>query len=454
LIAGMTADLSAMLAPLEIAESEASRFFAARVAAATKSAPAGDGDELDQVDIDRLTSASRRGEETLHLLVMDLHKALNRLATDTALEALDGARVHRLDEGDRARVRAFMRGLNRTALLAFGHPGLGTTAVRANERLTIQNDIGATDAHVLVIHVEDRAATVTDTDVHRQRAKFFISLFEGRNVAWSPLADQAGTGFDENIFYLLTGRCAAANDQALDDFLEFLGSRIVFLIDWNKARKALQSLVGKKAAVDLLIWAARHDFGHRAFLELGGAELIFEAVQGAAAGRIPYGSRLDEALDAEPVAEFLQRVLRDTSQGLAAGRTARLIRDEIRTDLSRQFETAESSVLTMPVRHLGLARALAGAISAVLCAPASATAAERRGLAYRAKLIEEKADHLTIAAREIAARIRDAGMLQPMIDEIENNTDALEDCAFLLGLPQKRKPRRSPSRRWLASPRS
>ncbi len=39
-----------------------------------------------------------------------------------------------------------MRGLNRTAPLAFGHPGLGTTAVRANARLIIQNDIGTTDA--------------------------------------------------------------------------------------------------------------------------------------------------------------------------------------------------------------------------------------------------------------------------------------------------------------------
>lgn len=440
LLAGMAADLAAMLAPLEVADSDGARSFAARVAAATKSAPAAHDDELDQADIDRLTSANRSGEDTLHLLVMDLHKALNRLATDTALETLDGARVHRLDAGDRAHVKAFMRGLNRTAPLAFGHPGLGTTAVRANARLTIQNDIGATDAHVLVIHIEDQTATITYTDVHRQRAKFFISLFEGRNVAWSPLADQAGAGLSEDIFYLLTGQYAAANDEALDDFLEFLGSRIVFLIDWNKARKALQTFVGKKAAIDLLIWAAGHDFGHRAFLELGGAELVFEAVQGAAAGRIRYGARLDEALGAEPVAEFLQRVLRDASQGLATGRTARLIRDEIRADLSRQFETTESSVLTMLVRHLGLSRVLAGAISAVLSAPAAATAAEKRALARRAKLIEEKADRLTIAAREIVARIRDAGMLPPMIDEIENAADALEDCAFMISLTPEADP--------------
>jgi hypothetical protein len=181
---------------------------------------------------------------------MDLHKALNRLAADTALETLDGARVHHLDARDRARVKAFMRGLNRTAPLAFGHPGLGTTAVSANGRLTIQNDIGTTDAHVLVVHVEDKAVTVTYTDIHRPRTKFFISLFEGQDVAWSPLTEQNAQGLSEDIFYLLTGRYASDDDGAVEHFLEFLGSRIVFLIDWNKARKALQTFVGKNAAID------------------------------------------------------------------------------------------------------------------------------------------------------------------------------------------------------------
>ena len=143
---------------------------------------------------------------------------------------------------------------------------------------------------------------------------------------------------------------------------------------------------------------------------------------------------LDEALGATECVEFLQRVLRDTSQGLSAGRTARLIRDEVQADLSRRFETAESSVLTVLVRHLGLSRILAGAISDVLTATGSVTPAERRALAQRAKRLEEKADRLTVSAREIAARIREAGMLRPVVDEIENTTDALEDCAFLLCL--------------------
>ncbi len=434
LLAGMTADLAAMLAPLDVADREAARPFAARIAAATQALPKAEGDQLDRGDIDDLASARSGARDSVHLLVMDMHKALNRLAADTAIETLDGARVHHIDARDRARVKAFMRGLNRTAKLAFGHPGLGTTAVRANGRLTIQNDIGTTDAHVLVVHVEDAAVTITYTDIHRPRAKFFIAMFDGEGVAWSPLGEQSVAGLEEDVFYLLTGRFAGADDAAVERFLEFLGSRIVFLIDWNKARKALQTFIGRNAAIDLLAWAAREDYGHRGFLELGGADLIFEAVHHAAAGRIPYGVRLDQALGPAECVEFLRRVLRDTSQGLAAGRTARLIRDEIQADLSRRFETAESSVLTVLVRHLGLTRILAGAIAEMLAAPGAASLADRRALASRAKRIEEKADGLTVAAREIAARIREAGLLRPVIDEVENATDALEDCTFFLSL--------------------
>jgi hypothetical protein len=434
LLAGIGDDLAAMLAPLQAAQEAASRPLAERAAALKEAIPAAEGDQIDLGEIDRLTSASRGERDSVHLLVMDLHKAINRLAADTAVENLDGARVHSLGERDRRSVRAFMRGLNRTAPLAFGHPGLGTTAVQAGGRLTIQNDIGTTDAHVLVVHVDPKEVTVTYTDIHRPRAKFFMSLFEGKGVAWSPLAEQRAQGLGEEVFYLLTGRSACTDDEALDGFLDFLGSRIVFLIDWNKARKALQTFVGKNVAIALLAWSARHDLGHRAFVDLGGVDLVFEAIHRVAAGRIPYGMRLDEALGGEECEAFLRHVLRDTSQGLAAGHTARLIRDEIQADLSRRFETAESSVLTVLVRHLGLSRMLAERIAGVLAMPAATTAAERQALARRAKRMEEKADRLTVAARDIQAHIREAGMLRPVINEIDDTTDSLEECAFLVGL--------------------
>ncbi len=253
LVKGIAADLALMLAPLDADDAEIGGALEERLAALIAAMPAADNDELAVHEIDAMTSARRGGGDSIHLLVMDAHKAINALAAETAVETIDGARVHHVTDEDRAHIKAFMAGLNRTAGLAFGHPGLGTTAVRVGTRLTIQNDIGTTDAHVLVVHVENRQVSVTYTDVHRLRAKFFISLFEGHNVEWSPLAEQSAQAIgEEDVFYLVTGSHVAADEPALHHFLEFLGSRIVFLIDWNRARKALQTFVGKESAVEIL----------------------------------------------------------------------------------------------------------------------------------------------------------------------------------------------------------
>lgn len=425
LLAGLRTDLAAMLAPLATAQDGAAD-FAARVQALQ---PVFDS-KPDQIELSRiaaLTGISPEGGEKFHLLVMDLHKALNQLAASSAGETLDGAQVHGLTDDDRRAVRAFMRGLHRTAPLAFGHPGLGTTAVRGAGHLTIQNDIGTTDAHVLVVHVTDTEVSVTYTDIHRSRARFFIEMFTGRAVTWTPLDTGKAAELAEAAFYLVRGKFAYAEAGARDDFLEYLGSRLVFLIDWNKARKALQHFLGKNGAIGLLGWAAAQECGHRGFLELGGAELIYEVVQRIAAGRIRYGQRLDEALGEAECVEFLRRVLRGAAQGLAAGRSARLLRDQFQAELSRCLQSAENGVFVMLVRHLGLTRGLAEGIEAALAMPDA-------GFARRAKMMEAKADRLTADARELAARIQGAPMLRLLIDEVENTTDALEDCAYLLGV--------------------
>lgn len=432
LVAGLGDDLTTMLAPILAAEVEAGATFGRRLDALAATLPDAAEDQLGFAQIDAMTAARHGGSDSVHRLVMDAHKAINRLVAETAVETIDGAHVHHVGEEDRSRIRAFMGGLNRTAPLAFGHPGLGTTATRGSNGLTIQNDIGTTDAHVLVVHVEGQTATVTYTDVHRIRAKFFISLFDGHGVEWSPLAEQAANALgEEDVFYLVVGRLAAPDAAALDRFLAHLGSRIVFLIDWNKGRKALQTFVGKTVAVDILTWAARMDAGHRAFLELGGADLVFEAVRHVAAGRIPYGVRLDETLGPVESADFLRRVLRLAAEGLAAGRSIRLIRDEVQADLAQLFDTAERAVIVVLVRHLGITRMLAAAIAEAL---ADDGGPGRQRLAANAKRLEEKADRLTLQAREICARVQRAETLRLVVDEVENATDALDECAFLLSL--------------------
>jgi hypothetical protein len=432
---GLADDLAAMFAPLDIAEPEAAAPLKARLDAALQTLPDFRGDRVGHAQVAGIAAARRGGADSLHLLVMDLHRAINRLAAATAVELVDGAHTAGLDEAGRLRVKAFMSGLNRTSGLAFGHPGLATTAGRIGTKLTIQNDIGTTDAHVLVIHVEALTATATYTDIHRARAKFFISLFDDEAVAWSSLAEsQKGNLAEGKIFYLLTGVYAARDEADLDRFLSFFGSRIVFLIDWNKARKALQTFVGKGKAIELLADAAKGDEGHRAFLELGGADLVFDVVRRAAAGRIAYGERLDRALGEGECLAFLRNVLHVACEGLKDGRSARLIRDEIQADLSERLDTAESELLAVVLRHLGLTRMLAGMIETAFLPNGLASLAERRNLCERAKQIEKKGDQLTVAAREIFARVQNADDLLLLVDQVENATDCFDEAAFLLSL--------------------
>ena len=97
-----------------------------------------------------------------------------------------------------------MAGINRTAPLKFDHPGLATTATRAGGRLVIQNDIGTTDAHVIVIHVQNLTVSVTYTDVHAERMAFFQAMLKSREVIWELQRTAALTA--GSPFYLATGR--------------------------------------------------------------------------------------------------------------------------------------------------------------------------------------------------------------------------------------------------------
>ena len=75
---------------------------AARLAAIRASAPFSSSDDVALGQIFRLTGLSDRDNgDSLHGLIMDLHKALNRLAAAHAEEVLAGAHVHALLPQDR-----------------------------------------------------------------------------------------------------------------------------------------------------------------------------------------------------------------------------------------------------------------------------------------------------------------------------------------------------------------
>jgi hypothetical protein len=128
--------------------------------------------------IGRLTSADRSREDSLHLVVMDAHKAINALIADLSgrQEKIGGADALGLTAEDRQLLEAFTSGVAGTSRLKGNHPGLSTSAVRMGSRLMIQNDIGETDAHVFLIEIEDGRMDLTYTDVHEKRVQFFMEL--------------------------------------------------------------------------------------------------------------------------------------------------------------------------------------------------------------------------------------------------------------------------------------
>ena len=76
-------------------------------------------DIVTSICIDTITSGDRENkQDSFHLLIMDIHKSLNKLQLHISEEVLDGANVYGVTEDDKNQVRAFMKGLNETANLS------------------------------------------------------------------------------------------------------------------------------------------------------------------------------------------------------------------------------------------------------------------------------------------------------------------------------------------------
>ena len=386
-------------------------------------------------DIDAMTSGDRGAGDSVHLVVMDAHRAINKLQMATALETVAGAHVHGLSPPSRRLVAAFMDGLNRTAPLKFNHPGLGTTATEHAGRLLIQNDIGTTDAHVLVVRVDDLAVTLTYTDVHRARLKFFQSLFSAFHVSWEDADPRTSDRFEAGTYFLTTGTYRASDRADLERYLRHLGSRIVFLIDWNRMRKRLNAFVGKEKAVAILTWAAENDHGHRGLLEIGGERALAEAVEYAAGERLRYGDRLDDLIGQRNAVEFICNAMRAASVGLLARRSRRVILDEIKADLRRYFENAGLAIFDIAARHAACGYDLAVAMREAFEHIGSDVDKEWIAkFASRAVAWEARADQLLNEARDDAKRFRRPPSLIDFLEYADDAVDELEEAASLIDL--------------------
>jgi uncharacterized protein Yka (UPF0111/DUF47 family) len=404
--------------------------------------PAAVDDQLDPGTVTAMMRAGHGGPDSLHRLVMDVHKRLNAMQAAAAEERLDGAAVSNLGPDDRPLVAAFMAGLNRTAGLKFDHPGLDTTATRAGGRLVIQNDIGTTDAHVIVIHVEGgdaqgedtqgddargRSVSVTYTDVHAERLAFFQDMLKPYPVAWEGARTAvlaAGAPF-----YLATGRLEAADAAACRAYLAFLGSRLVFLIDWNRARKGLRGFLRGPDRLALLAWAAEAGVGHRGFLELGGAKLVNQAVEASAGSAMHFGDRLCDVLGDAEAFTFLRFVLQAATESLQAGGSQALVHDRIRVALAGHFSNEEHQLMRLAGDHAGLVFELASLVRDGLQAEDGAGKRARR-----ARRFEHDADQFVLETRETVRRRPDYAVFLPLLQAADDAADALEDAAFLLDL--------------------
>ena len=383
-----------------------------------------------------LTSGDREKSDSLHILVMDIHRILNKMQEELAVENLDGAKIYMVLERDRELILAFMSGVNRTFSLKFEHPGLGTTATRISGKLVIQNDIGETDAHVLVVHVMELEVSVTYTDVHLRRLLFFQSLFERTGMSWEDTVSRvAAKKFEDNIYHFSVGRFRAKDKKELKDFLTFLGSRIVFLIDWNRARKSLRKFIQNVDCIKVLRWAAENEYGHRAFLILGGEHLVFGALELVSKVPLPYGVSLYKIIERDRATEYFQWVLQRASKGLLNGDPLLLIQDEIRAELLRYFHSAEEDLMEICTEHASLIVETAGAVNDSLF-----------HISYkkdnnfvlrtskRAKIWESQADEFVNRIRTISKRIENVGFFEKLIFHMDDVIDALEDVVFFISL--------------------
>lgn len=380
--------------------------------------------------VDSMTRADKDAGDSMHLLLIDLHRGINTLQSAIAAESLGGAKAYGVTDADRPLVEAFMAGVNSTAGLKFDHPGLGTTATRVEKRLVLQNDLGATDVHVLVVHVIGLTIRIIYTDIHAARVAFFEDMLEPLGLTWN---EQPAP--KTRAFLMRVGEVTVKDETILASTLTRIGSRLVFLIDWNRARKRLGRLLRKRDAQAVLRWAADHDVGHRAFLQLGDVQLVGTAMEHVARAQVRFGARLDEVLGRASAIAFIQAVLRITADGLHQARSARLIQDEIEAELLAHFQSAEQRALQLAEEHASLVAALAGlardAVERLAVEPGAEAMLE---FARRAKRWETLADDVVKQSRDLFGRVEPGSPLLHLLAEADDVADGLEESAFLLTL--------------------
>ena len=224
------------------------------------------------------------------------------------------------------------------------------------------------------------------------------------------------------MFYVARGRFSAQEAEALTSFLERLGSCLVFLIDWNRARKRLRLLVPNETAVRILRWAADLGVGHRGFLSLGGERLVYDALEQAVKTPLRYGELLHEMIGEDVAQDYLCYVLQTAADGLLKGQSVALIRDQVRAELFNHFRSAEQRLLVHAGRHASIIVQLAGSLRTALHQSASNEDALTRNAA-KAKQAESRADEIVKETRLTVRRIPGTEVFRRILEVADDAVD-------------------------------
>jgi len=429
-------DLRQMLQPLTAAAAvhpelrDRLEIYQRRLDQQIVAAPPCSDDQLTSSAIDGLVLSTKNGHDSVYQLATDLQWELNRLSGIVFPESIDGASTYGLTAADRTLVRVFMHGVNQTRGLKFDRPGLGTAATRDGDRLSIQNDLGTNQGQVVVVQVSELTATVIYTDAHRARVRFFHELLLPYDVKWEAPAGAAELNSEKSV-----GGYTAENQASLESFLTFVGSRLVFLIDWNRARKRLARFVKNSEAVALLKWAADNNVGHHAFLQAGDVQLVYTALERAVPAQVRFGARLDELLGHDAARRFLTSVLGIVSAGLSGRRSTRLIEDEIEAELLTHLRTTDRSMLGTAADHATVMSTIAEHVSHALTGLKRGEGHDDVGrVSDLAKGLEARADEIVRRSSRLIDGTGDGHQLRRLLTEADDVADALEETAFMLTL--------------------
>lgn len=386
-------------------------------------------DGLKRDAIQKLTHGDRKIGNSFHLLVMDLHKKLNELSYAMSTENIDGAYVWQIQDSDRPLIKAFMRGLNRTAPLKFSHPGLGTAVTRDGNKLLIQNDIGTNDVHVLVVEVIDHTIALTYSDLHKNRFDFFRNSLEDYGYQWEVFDPIISDGLNEGKPYWVgNAKFHASSNDELENKLDAIASRIVFVIDWNRARKRLQHFVSKPIAIEILKIAAKKNWGHMGWLMAGGEQLIYRTLQAVDTEAFRIGERLEDILGEKGSQDLLLELLQISSEKLLQNLPVSLIADEARMLVIKMLNqrTFEFDLIS---EHASYCHALAQALCNLLEGQDTFEV-----YAAKAKDWEHKADQILVEARQRAERQSRWEPIAKLLVVADDIADTLEEAIFIFQL--------------------